>query len=141
MKFNIRVYGILLFNEQVLLSDENRFGHQFTKFPGGGLEYKEGIIDCLEREFEEELGIQVKNPKLFYINEDYVESAFLKEDQIVAVYYKVETDMLSQIELKDSRFDFKGEEQVFRLVPIKNLNQSDFRFPIDKIVVEKLKEK
>ena len=40
-RFNVRVYG-LLFNDEkeVLVTDENRFGIQFTKFPGGGLRNK-----------------------------------------------------------------------------------------------------
>ena len=46
-RFNIRVYGLLINNlNQVLVSDENIKGHYITKFPGGGLEFGEGIIDC-----------------------------------------------------------------------------------------------
>ena len=58
--FNVRVYGLLI-NEfdQVLLSDEEESGFRFSKFPGGGLEYGEGLIDGLKREFMEELGIEV----------------------------------------------------------------------------------
>ena len=53
-KFNIRVYGILI-NEQdqVLITDELIKGHKITKFPGGGLEFGEGTIDCIKREFIE----------------------------------------------------------------------------------------
>jgi hypothetical protein len=37
-QFNIRVYGLLINDEQQnLLSDEYRSGFAFTKFPGGGL--------------------------------------------------------------------------------------------------------
>ena len=56
-QFNIRVYGILI-NEQnqVLVSDELIRGNYYTKFPGGGLEFGEGTRDCLVREFKEELG-------------------------------------------------------------------------------------
>ena len=54
-QFNIRVYGILI-NErnEVLLTDEYRFGTEITKFPGGGLEFGEGTIDCIKREMMEE---------------------------------------------------------------------------------------
>lgn len=60
-RFTIRVYGIILNeNEEVLLSDESYMGHRFTKFPGGGLEYGEGTIDCLKREMREETGCEVE---------------------------------------------------------------------------------
>ena len=54
--FNLRVYGLLI-NElnQVLISDENRNGFAFTKFPGGGMEFGEGFKETLIREFQEEL--------------------------------------------------------------------------------------
>ena len=55
MSFNLRVYGILI-NEQnqLLVSDEYIRGMKITKFPGGGLEFGEGTRDCLKREFLEE---------------------------------------------------------------------------------------
>ena len=54
-KFNIRVYGILI-NEhsQVLVTDELINAKEITKLPGGGLEFGEGTIDCIKREFMEE---------------------------------------------------------------------------------------
>ena len=60
-KFNVRVYG-LLFNEQnqILISDEEEYGFQFSKFPGGGLEYGEGLIDGLIREFMEECNAEIE---------------------------------------------------------------------------------
>ena len=39
--FNIRVYGILIQDSNVLVSDEYIKGKNITKFPGGGLEYGE----------------------------------------------------------------------------------------------------
>ena len=52
--FNIRVYALLI-NEknEVLITDEFRFGKEVTKFPGGGLHWGEGTIDCLQRECRE----------------------------------------------------------------------------------------
>ena len=64
-RFTIRVYGILLNERQeVLLSDESYMGYRFTKFPGGGLEYGEGTVDCLKREIREETGLEVTDLRL-----------------------------------------------------------------------------
>jgi len=48
-QFNVRVYGLLINDRQeILISDEQEYGIQFTKFPGGGLEYGEGLTDGLK---------------------------------------------------------------------------------------------
>lgn len=140
MKFNIRVYGILFSGDFLYVTDEERFGQQFTKFPGGGLESKEGILDCLKREFKEELAIEICNPQLFHINENYIQSAFNKEDQIISVYYLIESEELNKIPLTTTRFDFKGSKQIFRMVALSHLEEADFKFPSDKEVVKKLKD-
>jgi 8-oxo-dGTP diphosphatase len=64
---NLRVYGLLI-NEhnEVLLSDEQEYGMRFTKFPGGGVEYGEGLIDGLKREFMEECNMEIEVLSHFY---------------------------------------------------------------------------
>ncbi len=89
-RFNVRVY-ILLLNERrdsLLLSDEIIDGEYYTKFPGGGLEYGEGILDCLHREAREELGQDIEVLNQFYTSERFLVSRFTPEDQIICVYYK-----------------------------------------------------
>ena len=46
MRFNVRVYGVLIVNGSVLVSDEYIKKNCITKFPGGGLEFGEGTRDC-----------------------------------------------------------------------------------------------
>jgi 8-oxo-dGTP diphosphatase len=47
-RFNVRVYGILMNeNDQILLSDELIKERYVTKFPGGGVELGEGLRDAL----------------------------------------------------------------------------------------------
>lgn len=141
MAFNIRVYGILISNEnEVLLSDENRFGRKFTKFPGGGLEQGEGLKDCVKREFIEELELDVEVGDLFYLTDFYQQSAFNENDQIISVYFKVKAPTISKIKTVEKVFDFKpGDQEVHRWVAIKDLKIEDVTFPIDKKVVAKLK--
>ena len=140
MAFNIRVYGILINDEnEVLLSDECRFGKQFTKFPGGGLEEGEGIKDCLIREFQEELNISIKVGKLFYLTDFYQESTFDPDDQIISIYYLIETKDYRSISCSDQPLDFdEGDIESHRWIKIDHLDKDEVTFPIDKIVVEKL---
>ena len=59
-RFNVRVYGLLINDRsEVLISREIIQGMRVTKFPGGGLEFGEGIEDGLKREFIEELSLEV----------------------------------------------------------------------------------
>jgi ADP-ribose pyrophosphatase YjhB (NUDIX family) len=133
-KFNIRVYGILINqNKEVLVLDETRKGVHFTKFPGGGLEWGEGLKLCLQREFIEELGVSIIVNDLFYINEDFVESAFISTDQIIAIYYFVNL-------IEPQEIIQKSPCEIPRWIPLIDLTDDIVTFPIDKIVVNKLKK-
>jgi len=139
--FNLRVYGLVINEKQeILLSDECRFGHFFTKFPGGGVEKGEGIIDALHREFQEEMNLKIEDATPFYFNDFYQESAFRKEDQIVSFYYLVQCDT-SKIKSYYYNIPFFEEVEKQRWVKLEDLEESDLTFPIDKIVVEKLKNR
>jgi len=151
VRFNIRVY-ILLLDEsktRVLLSDEIIGGKYFTKFPGGGLEYGEGIIDCLHREALEELGQEVEVARHFYTTEFLQISRFIPGDQIVSVYYECclpkNTDgrRLPSFRVTNKKFDFvevKEREESFRWQTFKKLNKEEMSFPIDREVVSRLKK-
>jgi ADP-ribose pyrophosphatase YjhB (NUDIX family) len=87
--FNVRVYGLLInADNEILISDEQEYGMRFTKFPGGGLEHGEGLIDGLKREFIEECGAEVEVTDHFYTTDFYVKSAF-NDSQVISVYYLV----------------------------------------------------
>ena len=143
MAFNIRVYGILLNeNDEVLLSDERRFGREFTKFPGGGLEHGEGLKDCLVREFKEELNLEIEVKELIYLTDFFQESAFDKKDQIISVYYSVSSKETNKIEASKIPFDFTGEAiESHRWKKLNELSPKDVTFPIDKVVVGLLLER
>ena len=68
-RFNLRVYALIIDeHKRILLSDEFRFGHFFTKFPGG-VEANEGVIDALRRELQEELSAEMLDSSFFYFND------------------------------------------------------------------------
>lgn len=145
-RFNIRIYALLMDSarQQVLVCDEIRFGRKFTKFPGGGLEFGEGIIDGLRREWMEETGLEFTNPSLFYINDFLQISAFKQDDQIISIYYLIDCSDLIQLELKKNVFEFETEtegEIIFRWVPLSGNSLPDqLTFPIDLVVAQKLRD-
>lgn len=140
-RFNLRVYGLVINDKnEILLSDEFRFGHFFTKFPGGGVEAGEGILDALKREFIEELNLAIEEASPFYFNDFYQESAFRKEDQVVSFYYMVKCDN-SKIKVENYEIPFQEETEKQRWISVAALTVNDLTFPIDKIVLLKLKNK
>ena len=142
--FNVRVYGILINHlGQVLLSDEQEYGFRFSKFPGGGLEYGEGLIDALKREFIEECEVEVDVISHFYTTDFFIKSVF-NESQVISVYYLVKPKTELLLNFKDKIFDFDSEGdllQVFRWKNISDLSIEDVTFPTDQRVIELLKER
>ncbi len=140
--FTIRVYGLLIQNDQILLSRENIHGDLFTKFPGGGLEFGESIIDCIKREFMEEVGITLSSIEHFYTTEGYFPSAFHNPPkQVLSIYYKVSTKELDKIKTEDPTKLFllkENEGQILYWCFLDNLKKQRIELPIDKIVVEML---
>ncbi|WP_448698041.1 NUDIX domain-containing protein [Mucilaginibacter sp. AW1-3] len=136
--FNVRVYGLLINDEnEVLISDEQEFGKRFSKFPGGGLEFGEGLIDGLKREFIEECDMEIGMVKHFYTTDFFVKSIF-NESQLISVYYLVKNIQPVKLVIKSEQFDFDGEGDVlqsFRWVKISELRKEDLTFPVDQYVV------
>src|SRR5471030_407899 len=107
--FNVRVYGLLINDkDEILLSDEQEYGMQFSKFPGGGLEYGEGLIEGLKREFVEECNVEIEVTEHFYTTDFFVKSAF-NDSQIISVYYLVKNVSALNLIFKTVQFDFDGE--------------------------------
>jgi ADP-ribose pyrophosphatase YjhB (NUDIX family) len=142
-KFNVRVYGLLINDKnEILLSDEEEYGFRFSKFPGGGLEYGEGLIDALKREFLEECNTEVEILKHFYTTDFFIQSAF-NDSQVISVYYLVKSVSELMLNFKVNVFDFDTEGdllQAFRWKNVKDLAVDDVTFPTDQKVVELLKE-
>ena len=138
--FNLRVYALILNdNNEILLSDEFRFGKFFTKFPGGGVEFGEGILDALHRELEEELNLTIDEAAPFYFNDFHQESAFQSNHQLVSFYYLVKCD-INKISTHSYNIPFQDEGEKQRWSQLKTLEIEHLTFPIDRIVLERLKQ-
>src|ERR1700743_2666510 len=144
MYFNVRVYGLLI-NEsnEILISDEQEYGMHFTKFPGGGLELGEGLIDGLKREVVEECNAEVEVLEHFYTTDFFVKSAF-NNSQVISVYYLVKNITPLNLVFKTKVFDFDGEGEIlqsFRWVKLSALGNEVFPFPTDQHVAKLLANK
>ncbi len=148
--FNIRVYGILMNEqEQVLVSDEFIRGKYYTKFPGGGLEFGEGTRECLAREFMEEMNLKVEVGDHIYTTDFYQVSAFNPGHQIISIYYFVKALEPITAPLRSFPFDFDeqqlkmyaeaGETETFRFINWDDFSEGSVSLPIDKIVAGMLK--
>ncbi|MDP3394108.1 NUDIX domain-containing protein [Sediminibacterium sp.] len=147
--FNVRVYGLLIDQYQrLLVTDEFIKGSYITKLPGGGLEFGEGTRECLQREFIEETGIEVKVGAHFYTTDFFQISAFNHKDQIISIYYLVHASDTTKIKTSDIPFNFtkeqvadpNGESEVFRWIPLNELTPDSVTLPIDKVAIQLLKE-
>ncbi|MQY80588.1 MAG: NUDIX domain-containing protein [Bacteroidetes bacterium] len=143
--FVVRVYGLIINDKkEVLLTDEYQLGMKMTKFPGGGLEFGEGPVDCIKREAYEEFGQEVKVIDHFYTTDFFQKALFYKKHQIISIYYLLEFEDRIRFKISNKSFDFpelKEGNQSFRWKAIKDLIEDDVSFPIDKVVVKLLKER
>jgi 8-oxo-dGTP diphosphatase len=143
--FNVRVYGILIDeNQNVLVTDELIHGRKITKFPGGGLEFGEGTIDAIKREMMEETYTEVEVISHFYTTDFFQASAFNPQAQVISIYYLLKTLSAINVSIKQKVFDFEKEKEgaiSFRLIPLKTISEEQFTFPIDKKVAALLKER
>lgn len=139
-RFNVRVYGLLIDNGRVLVSDEHINGTNMTKFPGGGLEFGESTRQCLVREFMEELNLRVDVLSHYYTTDFFVQSAFDANSQIISVYYLVCALEPIGVKIAQAPFEFTVKEgaQAFRWIDCSQISGNDFTFAIDKHVGDML---
>jgi 8-oxo-dGTP diphosphatase len=129
-KFNVRVYGLYTTGNKVMVCEETIRGQQIIKFPGGGLEYGEGTIECLKREFMEEMQIEVEILSHYYTT-DYFQPSAYDDSQVISIYYMVRP-------LKSLILPFKNVREHFYLAEINEDLLQMTSLPIDKLVVRKM---
>jgi len=148
--FNIRVYGILINkNREVLVSDELIKGNRYTKFCGGGMEHGEGTINCLKREFKEEMDLEIEVVDHLYTTDFYQKSLFNPNHQLISIYYQVEALEEIKVPIKSIPFDFDevalmkhnltGQVEAFRFIPWDLFSPECVTLPIDKIAAKMVK--
>ena len=100
-KLRTRVCGVCTEGNKILLvkhismkktenalenSSENDEISFFYAPPGGGMEFGENAVDCLKREFLEEMNLPIDVDRHFYTTDIFQQSAFKDTDQILSIY-------------------------------------------------------
>ena len=131
--FNLRVYGLWITDAHEVLLCQEKIGNQlYIKFPGGGLEFGEGTLDCLKREWREETGMTLERLVHYYTTDFFQPSAFHPRQQVLSIYYRVwpQADQQPLIDAKEvliKRFIFQSLAQPFEV-----------DLPIDRVVARML---
>lgn len=86
-KLRLRVNGILIENDQILLIKHFGIGEKDYLWapPGGGVEFGSTIIENLIREYKEETGLIVSVKDFLFVNEVY-----LSPLHAIELFYRVE---------------------------------------------------
>lgn len=144
--FTIRVYALIINEDkEILVSDEFQKGMKMTKFPGGGMHFGEGTIDCIKREALEEFGQEIEVIDHFYTTEFFQQAYFYPDHQVISIYYLARFKKDIDFRISKQAFDFVTMSEgaiSFRWLPIDNLGDNDsLTLPIDKIAGKLLYEK
>lgn len=116
--FNYRVVGVWIIDDYVLVHRDAKDDH--WSLPGGRVALMEESGVALEREFQEELGIDVRVERLLWSVENFFQYDNMDFHEI-GFYYKVyaENDSLFS---KEEFHGNEGERLIYKWVPIRELN-------------------
>jgi len=135
-RFNIRVYGLLLHQGHVLVSDEIIRGQRVTKFPGGGLELGEGTKDCLIREVREEMGVEATDLRHFYTTDFFQQSAYDPSEQLISIYYLFSLAEVHALSYGTAPFGDNGTgAEWFRWLELDTAVETMMSLPVDRAVL------
>ncbi len=130
-RFNLRVYGICIQNNKLLVNEEILKGRTIIKLPGGGLDYGESTIDCVKREWKEELDLDIEVLGHFYTTDFFQVSAY-DQSQVISIYYLVSAQIPEVI------INHVPNERTY-WVDMAHVSADTFTLAIDKRVGDMLK--
>ena len=118
----VRVAGILIENNKILLIEHKKNDKKYWLIPGGGVDWGESTAEALIREYKEETNLDVTVDKFLFLSETIAPD---KEKHVINLYFKVKKDENSkaemilghEINLNDLRFVSKEEIENIKIYP------------------------
>ncbi|MGE0568392.1 MAG: NUDIX hydrolase, partial [Bacteroidia bacterium] len=99
-------------------------------------------LECVKREFAEEVDIDIEVIAHFYTTDFFVESAFNNKQQIMSINNLVGTDEVEKIKVTHKPHDYEKKDgaQSFRWISLKCIDKNDFTFIIDQKIGQMLSQ-
>ena len=114
----VRVAGILIEDDRILLIEHTKNNKKYRLVPGGGVDWGESAAEALIREFKEETGLDIEVEKFLFISETIAPD---RQKHVINLYFKIKKAENSSNIMK------LGEEKILtdlRFIPedeIKNI--------------------
>ena len=82
----VRVAGILIEDDRILLIEHTKNNKKYWLVPGGGVDWGESAAEALIREFKEETGLDIEVEKFLFISETIAPD---KQKHVINLYFKI----------------------------------------------------
>ena len=82
----VRVAGILIEDERILLIEHTKNNKKYWLVPGGGVDWGESAAEALIREFKEETSLDIEVEKFLFISETIAPD---KQKHVINLYFKI----------------------------------------------------
>ena len=82
----VRVAGILIEDDRILLIEHTKNNRKYWLVPGGGVDWGESAAEALIREFKEETSLNIEVEKFLFISETIAPG---KQKHVINLYFKI----------------------------------------------------
>lgn len=117
----VRVAGILIENDKILLIEHSKNEKKYWLIPGGGVEWGESTKEALIREYKEETNLDIDVEKFLFLSETIAPD---KQKHVINLYFQVrllencsEMQLGDESNLVDLKFVSKDEVENLKLYP------------------------
>lgn len=110
----VRVAGILIEEDKILLIEHKKNDKKYWLIPGGGVDWGESTSEALVREYKEETNLDIEIERFLFISEAIAPD---KEKHVINLYFQIKKlDNCSEIKLGNeenlSNLKFVSKEEI-----------------------------
>ena len=102
----VRVAGILIENERILLIEHSKNDKKYWLVPGGGVDWGESTAESLIREYKEETNLDIEVESFLFLSETIAPD---KEKHVINLYFKVKRYFQRRFEIRQRRNAYRFE--------------------------------